>query len=342
MSNVPYKSMSLCSGLVAVFAAAPAAAQSPVCFDVSLRGGTAEICAAVYENAEANNGRTILAVHGFTETAATWEPLADAMFANNQLSKKIARVVAIDLPGHGASAAPVGLPGGLFGNLTINDNVAIVIQSIDLLAAEGLAPGSIMGHSMGGLEVQGAQEALLAQGSSLAAHGVSRAILVAPVPAGNAPWTQPPPSNLAPFVVTSADLGSYLNIPPFIARLGGGFTTQAGTLVSGTPSVAEMPPYVGFEPIVASLQLVGQVPGLPRPSVREGAFAPQNGTQLTLISFSQDILTPQVDHDDLYLHLVGHSGSGFEPVVGPEAVHSMHITDPAGVLNALNGLPSIF
>ena len=102
-----------------------------------------------------------------------------------------------------------------------------------------------------------------------------------------------------------------------------------------------MAPYVGWEPLTAALQLVGQIP-LPRPDAREGAFAPQNGTQLTLISFSQDVLTPAVDQDDLYLHLVGHAGSGYAPIVAPEAVHSMHVTDPAGLLGALNGLPSIF
>ena len=57
MHNAP-RPLALFILTVAALAAAPAAAQSPACFDVSLRGGTAEICAAVYENAEAGPNGT--------------------------------------------------------------------------------------------------------------------------------------------------------------------------------------------------------------------------------------------------------------------------------------------
>jgi pimeloyl-ACP methyl ester carboxylesterase len=198
-----------------------------------------------------------------------------------------------------------------------------------------------MGHSMGGFAVQGVQEALLAQGSSLSDRGIHRAILLAPVPAGGQQWTQPPASDLSAFVVIDPALGAYLDLPPAIARIGGGFTTLAGMLVAGTPSVEQMAAYVGWEPLTTALQLVGQIP-LPRPSVREGAFALRNGTVLSLISFSQDVLVPAGDLDDLYIHLVGRRGLLYRPIDTPEAVHSMHVTDPTGLLQELRNLPLMF
>jgi pimeloyl-ACP methyl ester carboxylesterase len=281
-----------------------------------------------------------LAIHGFTETARVFEPLTEAMFADNVLRFAVKRVIALDLPGHGDSEPPIGLPNTVFGNLTLHDNVSVVIQAIDALRAKGLGARVIMGHSMGGHAIQGVQEALLTQGSSLAAHGVYRAILLAPVPALDVMWTQPPPSDLGAFVVTDDPaLGAYLDLPPAIARFGGGFTTTAGTLVSNTPTEAEMANYVGLEPLLTTLQLVGQAQGLPRLGCREGAFAPIRGTLLSVVAFSEDVLTPAIDLDDLYVHLIGRRGLLFRSVQGPEAVHNMFITDPEGLLAALKSMP---
>lgn len=318
---------------------APAAAQpGQTCFDVALAGGTSEVCADVYQNPAAPFGATVLAVHGFTETARVFQPLVQAMFADPVLRFAVKRVIALDLPGHGDSEAPIGLPNALFGELTLYDNVSVIIQAIDALRAQGMGARVIMGHSMGGHAIQGVQEALLSQGSSLAAHGVYRAILLAPVPVADVTWHQPPPSDLSPFVVADPALGAYLDLPPEVARLGGGFTTTAGTLVSGTPSVQAMVPYVGWEPITTALQLVGQIP-LPRLSAREGAFAPRNGTLLSVVAFSEDVLVPADDLDDLYEHLIGRKGLLFRRVEGPEAVHSMFITDPVGLIAALKSMP---
>jgi pimeloyl-ACP methyl ester carboxylesterase len=336
------KSRTLFSAVMAVSALSTslAAAQTTeVCFAVSLRGGASEICADVHTNTAAPAaGATILAVHGFTETAETWVPLKNALFADTKLKKVVRRVIAIDLPGHGDSEAPVGLPGGKFGDLTINENVSIVIQSVDILRAQGLGSRVLMGHSMGGLAVQGAQEALLAGGSSLAQHGVFGAILVAPVPTSSVNWTRlAPPPNLAPFVVTDPALGTYLDIPGAVAKLGGGFTKLSdGQLVPNTPSDAVMADYTGWEPITTALQLTDQLlPALPRPAVRQGAFAPIRGTLLALISFSQDVLTPQVDHKPLYEYLIGRQGLLYRPIATATAVHNMHITEPANVIAAI-------
>jgi len=97
--------------------------------------------------------------------------------------------------------------------------------------------------------------------------------------------------------------------------------------------------YVGWEPITTTLQLVGQIPQLPRLSARKGAFAPSRGTLLSVIGFSQDVLTPADDLDDLYVHLIGRSGLLYRRVEGPEAVHSMFQADPVGLIATLRTLP---
>lgn len=324
---------------LSVNAGRAAAQPNETCFPVALAGGSTQVCADVYQNSAAPFGSTILAIHGFTETARVFEPLAEALFADNVLKFAVKRVIALDLPGHGDSEAPIGLPNALFGNLTLHDNVSVVIQAIDALRAQGIGPRVIMGHSMGGHAVQGVQEALLATGSSLAAHGVYRAILLAPVPVLDVMWTQPPESDLTAYVVGDPALGAYLDLPPALARFGGGFTTMAGTLVSNTPTEEEMVKYVGWEPLITTLQLVGQAQGLPRLSCRKGAFAPIRGTLLSVVAFSQDVLTPAIDLDDLYVHLIGRRGLLFRSVQGPEAVHNMFITDPEGLIQALKTMP---
>jgi pimeloyl-ACP methyl ester carboxylesterase len=343
VTTLNLKSKALLSAAFAVSAlsASLAAAQtSQVCFDVSLRGGASEVCAAVHTNTAAPAaGSTILAVHGFTETADTWIPLKDALFADSKLKKVVRRVIAIDLPGHGDSEAPVDLPGGKFGDLTINENVSVVIQAIDILRAQGLGSRVLMGHSMGGLAVQGAQESLLASGSSLAQHGVIRAVLIAPVPTSSVPWTQigTPPS-LTPYVVVDPALGTYLDIDAVAGLYGGAFTIRAtGALTPSAPSLAQVSDYVGWEPITTALQLTGQIP-LPRPAVRQGAFAPIRGTLLSVISFSQDVLTTTENHRPLYEYLIGRQGLMYRPVNTPTAVHSMHVSEPANMIAAIRDI----
>jgi len=85
-----------------------------------------------------------------------------------------------------------------------------------------------MGHSMGGLEIQSAQEQLLASGSSLAKHGVFSAILVAPVPVANiTAWT--PPITTIPPQYFHTDNGTYILLDAAGELFGGGFSTMAST-----------------------------------------------------------------------------------------------------------------
>ena len=98
--------------------------------------------------------------------------------------------------------------------------------------------------------MQAVQESLLAQGSSLARHGVVGAVLIDAVPARGTVWTQPPAQDLSPFVVADPVLGVYLNVPAAVAPQGGGFTTLAGTLAP-TPSAATFVAngWAGIEPM---------------------------------------------------------------------------------------------
>jgi pimeloyl-ACP methyl ester carboxylesterase len=329
--------------LLAVGAASPASAgTAEVCFDVDLRGGTTKICADVHVNPRApRSGTTILTVHGLTETAAAWGPLTRAIFADRQLRNRVRRVIAIDLPGHGDSPMPVGLPGGVrFGDLSIDDNVSVLIQSIRTLSELGLESRVIIGHSMGGLEIQGAQGVLLGQRSSLARLGIRRALLLAPVPAGGQRFTQPPPADLTAFLVTDPALGTFLRLSPDAARFAGGFTRPDGTLAAGTPDAATIAAFNGPEPLTTLLQLTDQIPTLPRPSVPMGGFSVrENGTLLSVVAFSQDVLVQPDDLDDLYNFLIGGRGLLFRMVDTPTAVHSMFIVDPVGLLNELKRLP---
>jgi pimeloyl-ACP methyl ester carboxylesterase len=309
---------------------------------VSLRDtGTATLHASVYTS-RWRTGQTVLAVHGLAETGFTFERLAKALIAQQPL---IRRVVAIDLVGHGESSFPEGLADNTkFGDLMIEDSADVVVQVVDALRERGIGPSSIIAHSLGGLEVQTAQEQLLAADSSLAAHGVYRVVLLAPVPPHDRPWDVPA-SDLSPFVVQSEELGSYVSIPPAV-WVAQAFSTPKGTLSRSAPSVEEIADeqYIGPEPLFSSLQLVeapilqpdGTSLSFPRPSVRARAFAPGRGTRLTLVSFQQDSLVPAANLPDLYEYLTGDSRElRYVEVEGQTAVHSSYITEPQPIVDAL-------
>jgi pimeloyl-ACP methyl ester carboxylesterase len=317
--------------------------ETDVYFNVSVRTtGSATIHANVYNNPAKKGVTTILAVHGLTGTGNIWKPLTDAMFADATLGNAVKRVIAIDLIGHGESSLPT-LPAGVrFQDLTIEDNVGTVIQSIDYLRSHNLGAQVILGHSMGGLAIQAAQEALLASNSSLSKHGIVGAILISAVPARGTVWTQPPPSDVTPYLVTNnATLGVYLDLPAAVAQQAATWRNLMGVVVSDVPSVAtiDQNDWVGIEPITTLLELTGTTSPQWRPAARQNAFAIRNGTVLSVISMSQDILTPAADQDDLYLYLTGSSGPLYRPVVAADAVHGMLMSNPTGLITAIrNGV----
>lgn len=331
--------------LLVSFMASGGQAQQNIQFNVAVTGGTAPVSVTVYENPQAPAwAATVLAVHGFTETAAMWEPLKSALFAHAKTKYAVKRLIALDMPGHGKSPIPT-LAAGLFGNLTIYDNVGVLVQAIDILRAQGLGARVVMGHSMGGLAIQAAQEQLLATGSSLAQHGVYKAILLAPVPVANITAWAPASSSLPPEYYRF-DNGTYIVLDQVGALYGGGFSTRAST--PGAPVITpaafslDFTNLIGAEPSVTAGQLVGAIPGLPRPSARSGAFALRNGTLLTVVGFSEDILTPAALQPALYEHLLGRPGLMYREVVAPDAVHSMVIINPTGMLDQLFDCEQMF
>jgi pimeloyl-ACP methyl ester carboxylesterase len=320
-------------------------------FSVVLREtGSATIHATVYENPHVLAGSNVLAVHGLSEAGTTFGPLAQAIFSRRKVVG-IKRVIAIDLPGHGSSGYPANLPTGVkFGDLTIEDNVSVVIQSIDALRAQRLAPRIIIGHSMGGLAVQAVQQTLLAKGSSLAKRGVSSAILLAPVPTHGQPWSRNAEGggDMSPFIVNDAVLGSYLALPPAV-WIPSAFTTTKGTVAPNAPTPEQVAAnnYIGLEPLATLFQLTEETVPLPtggtvtlqRPSADAGIFASRNGTRLTVVSFSEDTLVPAADLDDLYAYLTGNTSTIlYRPITAADAVHGMFISKPGAVVSALHGL----
>lgn len=321
-----------------LFAQSAAAIHTDHYFDVTLRGsGRAEIHAHHYDNPTAAGHLTILAVHGLAETGGTFEPLVSAIFADLRLATVVRRVVAIDLPGHGASSLP-SLPAPLrFTDLMIEDNVAVVMQSLAQLRSEGVGAQVIVGHSMGGLAVQAAQEALLEAGSSLVDHGVTSAILLAPVPGRGAAWTLGASPDLSAFVIDDPQLGPYLDLAPDVFNAQS-FSTLSGALVPNAPSAEAVRDndWVGLEPITTLVELTGEHEPLWRPFVREHAFSLALGTQLAVVGFSQDILTPAVDQPELYRYLTGASEPHFFLVDAADAVHGMFISNPQALVPVLH------
>jgi pimeloyl-ACP methyl ester carboxylesterase len=320
---------------------------SDVVFKVAIRGtGSATIHAHVYTNPGKSSGINVVAVPGLSETGFVFAPLAQAIFSDGALGRVVKRVIGIDPPGHGDSTFPTNLPGGLrFGDLAVEDDVGVVLQSIDALKQHGLAPRVIVGHSMGGLEIQAAQQALLAQGSSLAAHGVFGAILLAPVPAHGLPWVRPPTGDPTPFLVNDPTLGTYLSLPPQV-WIPLAFTTTSGQVASDAPTVDQVVAgrYVGPEPLTTILELNESTVPLPdggtftfqRPSVSAGILAPTHGTITAVVSFSEDTLVPAPNLKPLYEYLTGDTQDAlYRPVTAPDAVHAMLVSNPTGLLDAL-------
>ncbi len=321
-----------------------AAANEDLYFDVAIRTtGTAKIHAGVYKNPHPYHGvLTVLAVHGLTEVGSMYEPLINAIYADPVMKYVVKRVITIDMPGHGLSGYPT-LPDGIkFGDLLINDNIGVLLQVIMQLREAGKGPQVVIGHSMGGLAIQGAQEYLLTQGASFAKLGVYSAVLMAAVPAYGAQWTQYPTGATTTFT-NHPVLGNILYYPAAYCGVTGGFNTLTGALVPGTPSVETCTAnnWMGIEPQYTVYQLVGALAGygINRPAAREKAFALKNGTALTVIGFSQDVLAPIVDQPGLYTYLTGIPSTSpfslYRGVVADDAAHSMFVSNPTGLLNAL-------
>lgn len=326
--------------LVTLLLALPAAAAA-VETDVTLPavqmrpGVTADIHVRLYRSDDpACVGRTVLLVHGFAHTAASWESFARRALATGLGGQTVCTFAAFDLPGHGASGPVVGGP--KYGNLRLSDDTAVLLGVLPRLAALGVAPDAVMAHSRGGLIVQLAQKALLKSGSSFARLGVADVILLSSVGPRQIPWEFVDSGEAYPillrYVRWNRELGLHVSIPD--AQWPGVFFLDLTGAVVAPPSPADVARFNAKEPSFSSLQLVGL--GLPRPGVPAGAFAPELGTRLTVIGLENDTIIRPSEQVLLYEHLTG-TPAGFAVITvrGGTAVHDMYIADPDALLAAL-------
>jgi len=310
-----------------------------VLHDVALRPGvTADISFQVFVNERHPcEGRDVLAVPGFAHTAATFKPLADAFFAE-AAGQKECRIVAVDLPAHGASSPPAGL---VFGELTLDDSVRALQASLDRLPAHGIRARTLLGHSQGALLVEMLQQALTLAGTSLRDRfGIKDAVLLAPVAPAALPWAFVDNGTagalLSNFGAGDAVLGPHIAIPD-AAFAQVFFSDLTFSVVSGAPDAATVAArgYNAPEPLYGTLQLVG-LPPFARPEVAPLVFGPDSGTTLRVVSFAQDFIIAAGEAAALYAYLTGDATqAGLVEVGGPAAVHDTYVLDPAAVVEAI-------
>ena len=307
---------------------------------VSLRPGvTSDIYAAVYVNPHFCWGGTVLAIHGFAHTGATWKPFADAMFTDPLTRHGACRIVAVDLPGHGQSSPPTGIA---YGDLTLDDYVTSTLGSLDALKARGIRPRSIIGHSMGGLVMEMMQERLVAQGKSLRSrYGIVSAVGLAPSTPAPLPWTFADSGAalqvFGPMVVVDGVRGAVFSLDASTWRTSF-FTGTTGQLAAGAPSDEEINA-LGWnvpESLIAGLQIVGAPPIPSRGFISAGVFAPSKRTLFTLIHLGEDLLAVESEDLAAYEYLTGDSsGALFIAVDDSEAVHDMHVSDPGLLIDLI-------
>jgi len=253
--------------------AAQAVSSKTIDIPVTVHGGKATTQALVYANAAATGTGTILSVPGFNATGKIFANLTQALFADPATGPGVKQVITVDFPGHGGAAKPTGAK---FGDLTIEDNAAALVQSLQALSAQSLSPGLIVGYGAGGLTVAVAQEQLLASGSSLAKLGVKSVLLYAPTPSADSPWTmQPLAATINDFVKTSPADGAVYSVPDANWNRAA-FTNKAGTVLANAPTGAQVTAggYSAPEPAAVLSQLrVTSRPAAPRSRVRTSALA---------------------------------------------------------------------
>ncbi len=323
----------------------------PSVITVSIPGaGLVDIQITNYESPNKNAGnKTLLAVHGLAHTGATFEPLAKELFKKTGRDK-IARVLALNFPGRNGSGLPSNLQ---FGNLTVEDFTAVLLGVLDQLAKQ-IRIESIVGHSMGGLIVQTAQNSLRSAGTSLRKeYGIQNVYLLAPSIPNPLPWLfadSGAASGILEILISSDPrLGLYLqllsNDPAVQERLLGiwltfFFTNSSEEFVAGTPSTTALKSnYLSNEALIMILQLVG-ANGFMRPSVNPGIFNNKVQKCFRIVVFSEDLAVNDEnllqEYRDLDSHLTGKGQS--ENVVfidAPDAVHDMYIANPREVAKVI-------
>jgi pimeloyl-ACP methyl ester carboxylesterase len=326
---------------ISAFMALPAQAAHPLSSDITLPavalrpGVTADLHVRLFTNGDhACHGRVALAVHGMLHTANTWDRFAEALFEDNPAGRKMCRIFALNMPGHGGSGLPDGIS---FGELTIEDYVTALLGTLDRLAELRVRPDTLFGHSLGGLVIQAAQQRLIGQGTNFrGAYGIKNAVLFA-----SAAPVQIPLSNyasmaeiMAPFFTWSPALGYHLAVPDPVWA-GMLFTNFYMQLVDGAPTAAEVAErgYNAPAPMAVAM-------GVGLTWIAPGIFAPEHKTMLQIVTYGHDPAILPNESLAVYEHLTGDiTGAGYA-LVGcdvPESVHEMHISSPGLLLESIAG-----
>lgn len=340
-------------------------------------GVTININVNVYvnENAEiwANHGK-IFAIEGMAHTANCWKPFAEELFANGPQGAHLNEFYAIDMPGRGGSGFPQGwnpISNDVFklADMYFEDYLAVIQGTLNYLVnVHGVKPNTIMGHSLGGLEVILFQDMLVQQGTNLREEfGIKNAILLAPAIPAPLPWAflGTGAAQLIPMAIDDPDHGWILNIPyytwPWLfftntccyfppgnpygypPSMVPGAPDAATVLANGYNSIEAGPLlfHMGGLPL-SILDPDTHHPTRPRISASAGIFKPQHGVQLTIFADEFDKMMSPEEEWALYQYLTDDKhGKGYLLVEGEETCHDTHISDPHALVVLLNN-PNFF
>ena len=299
-------------------------------------GVTVDIHARVFVNpVHPSRGVTVLAVNGLSHAANSWMPFVDSLFTHNPAGRKVGHVVALIMPGQGLSGVPEGLP---VGDVTLDDYATILLRCLEALPDHKIRPRTLLGHSLGGLVIQMAQQRLVHQGTSLRrAFNVDEVLLLgtaAPsaVPDDNSVWL--------PVIEMCHYYGwTVVPFPLFAAewRVGGLFSNAYGELIPGTPTLEEIAEngYVAAEPLTVLKQLAGYPP-FENPEVDPGVFGRQSRTTLKVIAYEHDWFGNALTIQQVYEYLTGDSDlTQFLIIPGDNTAHDLHIADPSYLLECI-------
>lgn len=325
-------------------------------------GVTIDINVNVYVNENATNWANhgkIFAIEGMAHTANCLKPLAEELFLNGPQAAHLNEFYAIDMPGRGGSGLPEG-DDFLLEDMYIEDYLTVIQGAIYYLNDElNIYPNTIMGHSLGGMEVILLQQKLIDEGSNLRKmYKIKNAVLLAPGIPAPLDWAYINGGGSAGLYAYidyfTPEYGTVLNMPYFVWPFA--FFTNtccyfAPDMVPGAPGPAEVLAngYNSIEPAPLLLQISGaQIPpGLPyeykeRPEVNPNIFKPKNGVQLSIVSDEFDKMMTPGEEIALYEYLTGDNKHKrlFE-VTGEETCHDTHISDPHAYAELL-ATPSIF
>jgi pimeloyl-ACP methyl ester carboxylesterase len=290
-----------------------------------------------------DSGASIFAIHGLGHTAATWEKLAEAIFAKKLIGEPVSSLIAVDLPGRGGSSVPDSI---LLGDLLLEDYVNVVSNTLDKLVDAKLKPTTIIAHSMGTMVAQQLQQTLINQGTTLKKRfKIKSVILLAPtLPAGMSyaiidsggasEFFKPP------FLTYAEDKGTYLYFPEYVWPMVF-FSNRLGQVALGTPPVEDMAAkkYSSPESFLYALQIAGALPpSYSRPIIDTGIFNFNKGTELKVVGFENDRLLLPEEGQTLYTHLTDDKAVPFSEFIlinGDDTVHDYYISEPAKLVDKI-------